>query len=141
MVQILYFTASPLLPRGIRMDRSTGQMEKLAAEVAVAAGPHADRHDIDGTFVTEGVTAARDLGYLAAPVPGPLGGGDALTAEVAAAQRVVARACGSTALASAMHLHVALAAAWRGRGGGTGGGPVFRQGGHDPPGVASTGRP
>ena len=114
-------------------------MEKLAAEVAAAAGPHADRHDIDGTFVTEGVTAARDLGYLAAPVPGPLGGGDALTAEVAAAQRVVARACGSTALASAMHLHVALAAAWRWRRGDTVVEPMLRRVGNDHLVVASTG--
>jgi alkylation response protein AidB-like acyl-CoA dehydrogenase len=90
-------------------------ISKLASEVAHAAAPHADRHDRDGTFVREGAEAARDLGYLAAPVPEELGGGGATTAEVAAAQRIVARSCGSTALATTMHLHVVLAAAWRWR--------------------------
>jgi alkylation response protein AidB-like acyl-CoA dehydrogenase len=88
---------------------------KLAAAVAEAAAPHADRHDLEGSFVDEGVGAARDLGYLAAPVPVELGGAGAYTAEIARAQRVVAAACGSTALACSMHLHVTLAAAWRWR--------------------------
>ena len=90
-------------------------IEKLAGEVAEAARPHADRHDIDGTFVEEGVAAARELGYLAAPVPPELGGAGVVTADMAAGQRILARACGSTALACAMHLHVVLAAAWRWR--------------------------
>lgn len=88
---------------------------KLAAQVAEAAAPHADRHDLEGTFVEEGLAAARDSGYLAAPVPADLGGHGALTADIAEAQRVIGRACGSTGLACAMHLHVVLAAAWRWR--------------------------
>ena len=90
-------------------------IDKLAAAVAEAAAPHADRHDLDGSFVTEGVAAARDLGYLAAPVPVDLGGAGALTADMADGQRILARACGSTALACSMHLHIVLAAAWRWR--------------------------
>jgi alkylation response protein AidB-like acyl-CoA dehydrogenase len=93
---------------GARMD-----IQDLARQVAEAARPHADRHDIEGSFVTEGVTAARDSGYLAAAVPAELGGLDARTADVAAVQRTIARACGSTALACSMHQHVTLAAAWR----------------------------
>ncbi|MBW3536231.1 MAG: acyl-CoA/acyl-ACP dehydrogenase [Actinobacteria bacterium] len=88
-------------------------LNKIAGEVATAAAPHADRHDLEGSFVEEGVAAARDLGYLAAPVPTDLGGMGALTRQVAEAQRIIARACGSTALACSMHLHVVLAAAWR----------------------------
>lgn len=86
---------------------------KLAQSVAEAAAPHADRHDLEGSFATEGITAARDLGYLSAPVPVDFGGHAASTADISGAQRVIARACGSTALASAMHLHVSLAATWR----------------------------
>jgi alkylation response protein AidB-like acyl-CoA dehydrogenase len=90
-------------------------IDELATGVAEAAAPHADRHDIEGSFVTEGVEAARDLGYLAAPVPADLGGQGALTADMARAQRIIARSCGSTALACSMHLHLVLAAAWRHR--------------------------
>jgi alkylation response protein AidB-like acyl-CoA dehydrogenase len=90
-------------------------IDQLALAVAEAAAPHADRHDLAGTFVTEGVTAARDVGYLAAPVPPELGGAGARTADIAAGQSTIARACASTGLATAMHLHVVLAAAWRWR--------------------------
>jgi alkylation response protein AidB-like acyl-CoA dehydrogenase len=112
---------------------------KLAAEVAAVAGPEADRHDLEGSFVSEGVEAARDLGYLAAPVPDELGGHGARTADMAAAQRVIARACGSTGLASAMHLHVVLAAAWRWRRGATEVEPMLRRVGDEHIVVASTG--
>ncbi|HEX8804980.1 MAG TPA: acyl-CoA dehydrogenase family protein [Acidimicrobiales bacterium] len=117
------------------MDR----IDDLATEVAAAAAPHAARHDTDGTFVSEGVGAARDLGYLAAPVPEPLGGGDARTADVARAQRVIARACGSTGLACAMHLHVVMAAAWRWRRGDTVVEPMLRKVAHDDLVITSTG--
>jgi alkylation response protein AidB-like acyl-CoA dehydrogenase len=90
-------------------------IEKLAQEVATAAAAHADRHDREGSFVVEGVEAARDIGYLAAPVPPDLGGGGARTEDIVAGQRIIARSCGSTGLALAMHQHVVLAAAWRWR--------------------------
>jgi alkylation response protein AidB-like acyl-CoA dehydrogenase len=100
---------------------------KLAHEVAEAAAPHADRHDIDGTFVSEGVAAAKELGYLTAPVPADLGGRDARTADIVAAQHTIARACGSTGLALAMHQHAVLAAAWRWRRGDTTVEPMLRK--------------
>jgi alkylation response protein AidB-like acyl-CoA dehydrogenase len=90
-------------------------IDKLAADVADAARPHAARHDLEGSFVEEGVAAARDSGYLAAPVPSELGGPGALTKDMASAQRILGRACGSTALACSMHLHLVLASAWRWR--------------------------
>lgn len=59
---------------------------KLATEAAEAAAGHAGRHDLDGSFVVEGVGAARDTGYLASPVPRKLGSGEARSpAEGAAA--------------------------------------------------------
>jgi alkylation response protein AidB-like acyl-CoA dehydrogenase len=109
------------------MDNGTHLISKLAGEVADVAAPHADRHDRDGTFVVEAVTAARDLGYLAAPVPVELGGLGAGTREVADAQRTIARVCGSTALAASMHLHLVLAAAWRWRRGDTVVEPMLRR--------------
>jgi alkylation response protein AidB-like acyl-CoA dehydrogenase len=114
-------------------------IDKLATAVAEAAAPHADRHDAEGSFVAEGVSAARDLGYLAGPVPEELGGGGAPTAEVARAQRIVAAVCGSTALACAMHLHVTAAAAWRWRRGDTSIEPLLKRIAGDRIVVASTG--
>ncbi len=114
-------------------------VDKLAAEIAAAAGPHAQRHDQEGSFATEGVEAARDLGYLAAPVPEDLGGLDARTADMVAAQRVIARSCGSTALACSMHLHIVLAAAWRWRRGDTVVEPMLKRVAGERIVVASTG--
>ncbi len=114
-------------------------LDKLATAVAEAAGPHADRHDVEGSFVAEGIAAAKELGYLAAPVPTDLGGSGALTADIAAAQRILARACGSTALACSMHMHVVLAAAWRWRRGDHIVEPMLRKVADDGLVVASTG--
>ena len=114
-------------------------LRELATTVAEAARPHADRHDRDGSFVAEGVTTAKEVGYLAAPVPDDLGGAGALTAEVTDAQRIIAAACPSTALACAMHLHVVLAAAWRWRRGDTVVEKLLRRVGDDRIIVASTG--
>lgn len=114
-------------------------IDKVATAVAEAAAPHAERHDVEGSFVDEGVAAARDLGYLAGPVPAELGGAGALTADIARTQRIIAAACGSTALACAMHLHVVLAAAWRWRRGDTIVEPMLRRVLDDKLVVASTG--
>jgi alkylation response protein AidB-like acyl-CoA dehydrogenase len=100
---------------------------KLASEVAGAAAPHADRHDLEGSFVEEAVDTARDIGYLAAPVPEELGGRGALTSDIVEAQQLIAKACGSTGLALSMHLHVVLAAAWRWRRGDTVVEPMLRR--------------
>jgi acyl-CoA dehydrogenase len=114
-------------------------IDKLANEVAAAAAPHADRHDLEGSFVSEGIAVARDVGYLAAAVPAELGGLGATTAEIARAQRVIARACGSTALAASMHHHLVLAAAWRWRRGDTVVEPLLRRVAADHIVLASTG--
>src|SRR5690606_12669494 len=82
--------------------------EAAGAEI----GLHAARHDADGTFVEEAFARLRDDGLLALAVPAELGGGGATIREVAAVQRVLARHCGSTALASAMHQHVVAFTAW-----------------------------
>lgn len=114
-------------------------LNKIAEEVAAAAAPHADRHDFEGSFVEEGVAAARDLGYLAAPVPSDLDGLGAFTRDVAEAQRIIARVCGSTALACSMHLHLVLAAAWRWRHGDKVVEPMLRKANDDHAVFVSTG--
>lgn len=84
-----------------------------AAAVGRSIAPHAERHDLDGTFVAEAVELLRDSGLLAMGVPAELGGGGARLAEIAPVQRELGRHCGSTALATAMHQHVVAFTAWR----------------------------
>jgi alkylation response protein AidB-like acyl-CoA dehydrogenase len=102
-------------------------IDEMATAIAEVAAPHADRHDIEGSFAVEGVGRARDVGYLAGPVPPDLGGCGALTADMVTGQLIVAHSCGSTALACSMHLHIVLAAAWRWRRGETVVEPLLRR--------------
>jgi alkylation response protein AidB-like acyl-CoA dehydrogenase len=52
---------------------------------------------------------------FSAGVPAELGGGGATHAELCAMLRELARHCGSTALALAMHTHLLATAVWRWR--------------------------
>lgn len=84
-----------------------------AAECAPVLERHAAQHDRDGTWVQESFQHIRDAGILAIGVPTELGGDGATISEIAAVQRELAKSCGSTALASAMHQHVTAFTAWR----------------------------
>lgn len=84
-----------------------------AAAVGTELAEHAERHDREGTFVDEGVRRLREEGLLALAVPTELGGAGATIRETAAVQRELARHCGSTALATAMHQHVTAFTTWR----------------------------
>lgn len=86
-----------------------------AAEVGEQIAAHAARHDRDGTFVEESIELLRGAGLLALAVPTELGGLGATIGDVAAVQRELARHCGSTGLATAMHQHVTTFTAWRHR--------------------------
>jgi alkylation response protein AidB-like acyl-CoA dehydrogenase len=95
--------------------------ERVLLERAAACGPtladRAARHDNDGTWVHESFEHLREAGMLAIAVPTELGGDGATIRQVALVQRELAKHCGSTALASAMHQHVTAFTAWRyGRG-------------------------
>ncbi len=98
-----------------RVRESGVELSELLEQVA-AIGPtmaaHAARHDAEGSFVAEGVRLAREAGLLGIAVPVELGGRGATVGQVAAVQRALARYCGSTALATAMHQHVVCFAAW-----------------------------
>ena len=84
---------------------------------ARACGPvlaaRAGRHDREGTWVDGSFDAIRQAGLLRIAVPTELGGDGATIRQVAMVQRELAKHCGSTALASAMHQHVTAFTAWR----------------------------
>ena len=98
----------------ITMELSTDQeLVDRAAAVGAEIATHAARHDGEGTFVTEGLQSLREAGLLALGVPTELGGSGATLRQVVMVQRELARHCGSTALASAMHQHVVYFTTWR----------------------------
>jgi alkylation response protein AidB-like acyl-CoA dehydrogenase len=84
-----------------------------AAAVGAQIAEAATRHDIEGTFVEEGLEALRGAGLLALAVPAELGGSGATIRQVAMVQRELAHHCGSTSLATSMHQHVTAFTAWR----------------------------
>ncbi len=91
--------------------------EQMLVQRAAACGPvlaqHAASADRDGTWVHASFEHIRDAGLLAIGVPTELGGEGATIRQIAMVQRELARHCGSTALASAMHQHVTAFTAWR----------------------------
>jgi alkylation response protein AidB-like acyl-CoA dehydrogenase len=89
------------------LDRATAVGEQIRHDTA--------RHDRDGSFVSEAFELLRDEGLLRIAVPTELGGDGATIRQVAAVQQELARHCGATALASAMHQHVVAFTAWRHR--------------------------
>lgn len=96
-----------------RPTHSDEHLLALASDVGRRAAVHAARHDEEGSFVEEGLSLVREAGLLALAVPAELGGSGATIRQVALVQRELARHCGSTALATAMHQHVTAFTAWR----------------------------
>ncbi len=99
----------------IDAERPRAGFDILAA--AEAAAPHlarrAEAADAGDRFVAENYALLRDAGLVEAGVPAALGGGGAGVADLAQALRALGRACGSTALAFAMHTHQVAIPAWR----------------------------
>ena len=89
--------------------------EALAAEIAPRIEACAAVHDADESFVNEAYALLRQQGFFKALVPFELGGGGAEIGEMCRAIRALGAACGSTALAFAMHSHLVAVAAWRWR--------------------------
>ena len=94
-------------------------LEAVLVARAAACGPalaaNAHRYDRAGAWVHDSFETVREAGLLAVAVPVELGGDGATIRQVAMVQRELARHCGSTALASAMHQHVTAFTAWRHR--------------------------
>jgi alkylation response protein AidB-like acyl-CoA dehydrogenase len=80
-----------------------GAMTELATKLRDELEPTAAEIDRDGVLPIERYARLHELGYLRALVPTDLGGLGADLADFVAAQRELAWACGSTALAVNMH--------------------------------------
>jgi acyl-CoA dehydrogenase len=85
----------------------------VVRELGPGFAARAARHDAEDTFVADNYAELRARRVFSAGVPVELGGGGASQAELAAALRVMATFCSSTALALSMHTHQVLIAAWR----------------------------
>lgn len=87
----------------------------LADRLAREFGERAAEHDRDGSFPFENYERMRAEGYLGLTVPEELGGMGASLRELLLAQERLASGCGSTALASTMHVSPLgqLASLWR----------------------------
>jgi alkylation response protein AidB-like acyl-CoA dehydrogenase len=86
-------------------------MRELGPEFAARAA----RCDSDDLFVADNYADLKKHGVLPAGLPAELGGGGAEHSELAEMLRVLARYCGSTALALSMHTHQVATALWRWR--------------------------
>src|SRR4051812_24213979 len=87
----------------------------LMTELGRDFATRAEAHDREDSFVAENYAKLREVGAFAAGVPSELGGGGATHAEVCGMVRELARQCGSTGLAFAMHSHLVgtMSATWR----------------------------
>jgi alkylation response protein AidB-like acyl-CoA dehydrogenase len=77
---------------------------KLADDLAAPLAARAEQVDRDNAFPYENFRDLHAAGYLALTIPEKYGGQGANVLEYALAQERIARACGSTGLASSMHL-------------------------------------
>lgn len=88
----------------IKSRRLTEPVADIVARIgAEVSGPAADDVDAAARFPQETVDALRESGLLSAMVPVELGGGGVSPSEMAAAVRVLAQHCCSSALVLAMH--------------------------------------
>lgn len=87
----------------------------IVGEVTPTLAAYAAKHDSAGSFVSESFEALKQAGFLSAAVPAEFGGLGAGLRELCYAHHDLARACGSTSLASSMHTHSVVTTAWRHR--------------------------
>ncbi|RWM15206.1 MAG: acyl-CoA dehydrogenase [Mesorhizobium sp.] len=88
---------------------------ETAQHVAPKLAERAADIDQNDRFVGQNYALLKEAGLVEAGVPRELGGRGAEIAELAEMLRVLARACGSTALAFSMHTHQVAIPAWRWR--------------------------
>ena len=88
---------------------------QVAHRLAPGLAERAAEIDQNDRFVTENYGLLKEAGLVQAGVPSELGGGGAEVHELAEMLRILARACGSTALAFSMHTHQVAIPAWRWR--------------------------
>lgn len=93
-----------------------GNLADLMHELGPEFAARAARYDSEDLFVAENYADLKKHGVLTAGLPVELGGGGADHRELGEMLRVLARYCGSTALALSMHTHQVATAVWRWRG-------------------------
>ena len=86
-----------------------------AHDLVPALADRARQVDEADLFVAENYALLKKAGLVSAGVPLELGGGGAEIADLCEMLRIMAHACGSTALAFAMHTHQVAIPAWRWR--------------------------
>lgn len=87
----------------------------VARRLAPALADRAAEVDQNDLFVTDNYALLKEAGLIEAGVPMELGGGGAEISDLAEMLRILAQACGSTALAFSMHTHQVAIPAWRWR--------------------------
>lgn len=90
-------------------------LAERAQELGARFATRTEELDETDAFAAQNFAELREAGFLEAGVPAELGGGGAEPAELARMLRILARHCGSTALALAMHSHQVAIPAWRWR--------------------------
>jgi alkylation response protein AidB-like acyl-CoA dehydrogenase len=96
-------------------DAPKRNVAEIAASLAPAIADRAATTDESDGFVSENYAMLKESGLVEAAVPAELGGGGADVGELADMLRILAHACGSTALAFSMHTHQVAIPAWRWR--------------------------
>lgn len=92
-----------------------GSLTDMAELLGQTFATRAAKLEETDAFAAENFHDLKDAGFLEAGVPAELGGGGVEPAELAQMLRTLARHCGSTALALAMHTHQVAIPAWRWR--------------------------
>lgn len=88
-------------------------LAEIIREVSPAVAENAEAHDRDGSFVENSYSVLKQAGFFRAAAPIEFGGLGATLRELSIAHHDLARACGSTSLASAMHSHTVATTASR----------------------------
>lgn len=99
---------------------NTSRWLEVAHGVGEEFAGRAEANDDGDAFVSANYATLKERRVFSAAIPEELGGGGATHREVSDLLRVLARYCGSTALALSMHQHLIAAAVWkyrRGQGG------------------------
>src|SRR5688572_12348890 len=95
-------------------DRPTARdWRAIARELGPGFALRSSTHDANDAFAAENYVELEAYRAFSAGVPLELGGGGATPAELCALIREVARSCGATALALAMHTHQVAITIWR----------------------------
>jgi alkylation response protein AidB-like acyl-CoA dehydrogenase len=99
--------------RAAPQHTETRDWRAIARELGPRFAARASEHDASDTFVAANYEDLKTYRAFSAGVPADLGGGGATHAELCALIRGLASACGSTALALAMHTHQVAITVWR----------------------------